>query len=121
MSAFLDTSIYDAALNVITGATKTLYICSSQPTTLTEANTTYKLGTKTSFATGSPVNGTTGRKITSTAFTDGVVNTSGTAGFFGIGDGTKLLVAGPLAASQGVTSGNSFSLAAFDIAIPAPA
>jgi len=120
MPALLHTDVYDSGLSVLTAATKTLYVCSSQPTTLAEATTTYKLGTKTGLGCGSPTAHTTGRKVIVTTFADGAVSATGSAAFFGIVDGTRLLASGPLASSQTVTSGNTFSLAAFDIALPAP-
>ena len=120
MAATLHNDIYDSGLSVLDTATSTLHICSSQPTTLAEATTTYKLGTKTSLSIGAPTNHTTGRKVIVATFSDGSVTATGTAAFFGIVDGTRLLAAGPLASSQTVTNGNTFSLAAFDIAFPAP-
>lgn len=120
MAATLHSDVYDNGLSVLDTATSTLHICSTQPTTLAEATTTYKLGSKTSLSIGAPQAHTTGRKVVVSAISDGSVSATGTAAFFGIVDGTRLLAAGLLAAPQSVTSGNTFSLAAFDIAIPAP-
>lgn len=61
--------------------------------------------------------------MTVDAISDGSVTATGTAGFFALTDdsASKLLAAGPLASTQGVTSGNTFSLTAFDIELPDPA
>lgn len=63
MSATLHSDVYDSGLSVLDVATSTLHICSTQPTTRTEATTTYKLGTKTSLSIGAPQAHTTGRKV----------------------------------------------------------
>ena len=47
---------------------------------------------------------------------------TGTATHYAITNGSsELLATGSLAAPQAVTSGNTFTLASFDIGIPAPA
>ena len=122
MPAFWNDDCPDAALNVIVNATKTLHICSSQPMTFANV-ATFTLGNKTAPAIGSPVDGTTGRKVVVSAITGGNVTANGTAGFYAIVDtaNSKLLASNALAATQSVTSGNTFSLASFDIGIPDPA
>ena len=121
MAGYLHNDIYDNGLNTLTNATKTLHICSQQPASFAEV-ATYSLGNKASPSIGSQANHTTGRKVTVAALTGGSVTASGTASHYAIVDtaNSKLLAAQALAASQAVTSGNTFSLAAFDIAIPAP-
>ena len=61
-----------------------------------------------------------GRKVTSAAVTDGSVTTTGTASHYAVVDSanSRLLATGALASSQAVTSGNTFTLAAFDVGIP---
>ena len=120
-TAFFCDAAKDAALQYITTNGNELVICSQLPATYTEAHTTYKLGTKASPTIGSPADdGTAGRKITVSAITDGSVSGSGTASHFAITKtGTsELLAAGPLSSSQSVTSGNTFTLTAFDIKLP---
>ena len=121
MAGYLHNDIYDNGMNTLTNATKTLHICSQQPASFAEVGT-YSLGNKASPSIGSPANHTTGRKVTVSALTGGSVTATGTAIHYAIVDtaNSKLLAAQALAASQAVTSGNTFSLAAFDIAIPAP-
>jgi len=120
----LDNTIYDGGLGVLTAETGTadLYICSQVPTTVTEANTTYKLGTKANVTISSPADGTGVREVTVSAITDGVVDATGTATHFAIVNGAAsvLIATGTLTASAAVTSGNTFTLAAIDISLQKP-
>jgi len=111
----------DAALQVLTSEVNRLDICSSEPTTYTQATSTYTLGNKTSPTVGSPADASpNGRKVTVSAITNGTVTGTGTAGYWALVDtsNSRLLAAGPLSATQAVTSGNTFTLTAFDVRIP---
>lgn len=113
--------LFDLALAELDTATLTLYICSQEPTTKAEADTTYALGNKASISVGAPANGAaSGRRVTVAAITGGSVTATGTATHYAIVDtvNNRLLVTNALAASQAVTSGNTFSLAAFDVTLP---
>ena len=116
--------VLDLGLNVLDTEADTIVICSTEPTTFTEANSTFKLGSKTfaaGGAFGAPAAGApNGRKVTSTAITDGTVNATGLAGFWAVIDvaNSRFLASGALAATQNVTSGNTFALPAFDIRLP---
>ena len=124
---YVHDDVLDGALTVITDNADRLDICSQEPVTYTEATSTYTLGYKDHGAAGSAF-GTigdatpTGRKIASTAVTDGAVTATDTATHWGASDTTnsKLMAASSLSASQAVTSGNSFSLPSFDITLPDP-
>jgi hypothetical protein len=118
--AFLADYILDLALAELDTATATLYICSQEPTTYTQASSTYALGNKTSLSIGAPADRTpNGRKVTVASFTDGSVTATGTATHWAITkSGTTLMATGSLASSQSVTSGNTFTLVAFDVGIP---
>lgn len=118
---YLHPDVLDSGLNVLTNATsKVLHICPSEPADRAAAISS-SLGNKTSFSIGAPGARTpTGRKVTTGAVSDGSVTSNGTASHYAIIDGTRLLAAGALQAGQAVTSGNAFTLAAFDIGIPAP-
>jgi hypothetical protein len=61
--------------------------------------------------------------VTVAEITDGSVTATGTATHYAITDtvNSRLLAAGNLASSQGVTAGNIFTLPAFDIGIPGAA
>lgn len=118
--AFIADYILDLLLAEFANANN-LYICSQEPVTFTGATTTYKLGTKTSISIGAPADRTpSGRKVTVASFSNGTVDASGTATHWALTKttGSVLMATGALASSQGVTSGNSFSLAAFDIGVP---
>ena len=118
--AYINDDAFDAALGVIDDA-NALYITSQEATTRTEAVTTYALGTKSSPSfTGPAAGDVSGRKITIDAITDGSVTGTGTATHWALVDGTRLLATGSLTSSQSVTSGNTFTLTAFDIEINDP-
>lgn len=122
MAATLHDDVLDGALNVVKNNTENLYICSSMPTTFTEASSTYKLGVKASPSFTGPADDTSGRKVTVDAITNGSVTGDGTAGYVALTDdsASKLLAAQALNSSQSVTTGNTFTLTAFKIAIPDP-
>ncbi len=116
---FLSDDVLDGGLDVLDTATTTLHICSQEPTTLAEANSTYTLGNKTSLSIGAPADRTGGgREVTIASFSDGSVTADGTATHYAIIDATRLLATNSLSASQAVINGNTFSLAAFTIGIP---
>jgi hypothetical protein len=73
------------------------------------------------IAAGSP----NGRKVTTVQVTDGAVSTTGTAAACSVTDGSaatpgnqRLLATNTLSSSQTVTSGNPWTLNAFDIRLP---
>jgi len=122
----ISSDVLDAALNDIISTTENLYITddTAEPTTFAQAATTYKLATKaTPSFTGPAAGDTSGRKLTVDAITDGSVGTTGTAAYWALTDdsNSELLAAGPLSGTQSVTSGNTFTLTAFDIEFPDPA
>lgn len=120
MPLFADFLMDLALANLDTNANR-LDICSSEPTSYAQATSTLTLGNKTSLSVGAPADRTpNGRKVTVATFSDGAVTATGTATHWAITDTTnsRLLATGALAASQAVTNGNTFSLAAFDIGIP---
>lgn len=122
--AFLADRVFDNGLTVLDTEANRLDICSTAPTTYTEAITTYSLGNKTSLSVGAPADRTGGgREVTVAAFTDGSVTGTGTAAYYALVDTTnsRLLAQGSLSSSQAVTSGNTFSISAFKIGIPDPA
>jgi len=122
MANLITYDAYDAALNVLVNATGTyLHICSTQPATYANV-ATYTLGNKSAPSIGAPASRSpTGRKVTVAAISSGgSVTTSGTAAYWALVDATRLLATGTIT-SQSVTSGNTFTLTAFDIGIPDPA
>lgn len=121
MTAHVNDSVIDSGLASLKSAARYMYICSTEPTDFTSASSTYALGSKDATAGGiipaAIAAATGGRKVTTLAITDGTVSGTGTAGFWAITDATNMLAEGALSATQAVTSGNTFSLAAFDITI----
>lgn len=116
--------VFDSGLDFLDTDGDRLDICSQEPANYTEATTTYTLGNKVPPTINAPADrGGGGRKVTIAAITDGSVTGTGTASHWAISDvsGTVLLAAGPLAATEGVTDGNTFTLTEFDIGIPDPA
>lgn len=118
---FINDRVFDLGLNVLDTEANRLDICSLEPTTFTQATSTNTLGNKTSLSVGAPADRSpTGRRVTVAAISDGTVTANGTATHWAITDtvNSRLLATGSLAASQAVTSGNTFTLGAFDIGIP---
>lgn len=118
---FIADRVFDNGLTVLDTEANRLDICSQEPATYAEATSTYTLGNKTSPTVGAPADRTPdGRMVTVSAITDGTVTGSGTASHWALTDtaNSRLLAAGALSAPQGVTSGNVFTLGAFNIGIP---
>lgn len=121
---YLNDRIYDNGLTVLDTEANVLHICTQEPTDYAGAATTYSKGSKTGLSIGAPGAGSpNGRKVTVAAISDGSASGTGTVTHYAIVDtvNSRLLAAGPLAASQAVTAGNPFTIPAFDIRIPAPA
>lgn len=113
-------SVLDAALDKIATAT-TLTLCSQQPTTRTEAVTTYKLADVT-VDSGDFIkaNGSTsGRKTTVAAQSAVPVDATGTSNHVALCDATELLYV-TTHTGQALTSGNTVNIGAFDIEIADP-
>lgn len=112
----------DAALNYLDTTTTQLFICSALCATYAEASNTYKLGVKaTPTISTATDDGTTGRKVTISAITDGTVSASGNATHVSLCSADTLLASYPLNALVAVTVGNTFTLTEHDINIPDPA
>jgi hypothetical protein len=120
MAAFIHSDVYDNGLVTLEAATF-LHILSSQPAVFADV-ATYTLGNNASPVVAPPTTRSNGgREVVVAAISGGSVTGSGTAGFFALVDGTRLLAAGPLSAPQAVVTGNTFSLPSFTIGIPSPA
>lgn len=122
--AVIGDRVLDNGLTTLDTEANRLDICSTAPTTYTEATSTYTLGNKTTPTIGAPGDRAGGgRKVTVSAITDGSVTGDGTASYWAITDtgNSRLLAAGDLASGQSVSNGNTFTLTAFDIGIPDPA
>ncbi len=121
--ATLGNRVFDNGLTVLDTEANKILVTSQEATTYTEANATYALGNSTSLSINAPADRTGGgRKVTVAAISDGSITATGTATHYAIVDTTnsRLLATAALTASQSVTSGNTFTLATFDIGIPDP-
>ena len=114
MAKFVADSVLDAALDVIATGT-ILTVCSAQPTTRTEATSTYKLAdVVVDSGDFSKANGdSSGRKVTIAQQADVPVDSSGTATHVALCDGTNLLLV-TTCTSQVLTAGNTVTIPAFD-------
>jgi hypothetical protein len=121
--AFINSLIQDEGLQVLSDDANRIDLCSQEPTTYAEATSTYTLGNKTSYSVGNPEARTPdGRKVVCDAVTDGSITATGTVTHWAIVDtaNSRLLAVNTLSASQAVTDGNTWAIAAFDIGIADP-
>ena len=94
MAKFLHDDVLDGALNIIKNNANLMTVCNAQPTTRTEAITTFKLA-DVAVATGdfTIANGdTNGRKITCAAKNAVPIDTDGNAQYYALVDATRLLL-----------------------------
>lgn len=116
--AFLIDAALDAALAEL-GDGGALHITSQEVTAHADV-ATYTLGNKASPTIGSPQDRAGGgREAVIAAFSDGSVTATGTATHWCLVDtvNSRVLAANTLTASQAVTSGNTFQLAAIAVSI----
>ena len=122
--ATLNDRVFDNGLTVLDTEANAIHITSQEATTYANATSTYTLGNSTSLSIGAPQDRTGGgREVVVAAVSDGSVTGTGTATHYAIVDtvNSRLLATGSLAASQSVTSGNTFTLSSVSIGIPDPA
>ena len=124
---YLNDRVLDNGLSALSSEVNALHICSQEPATYASATSTHSLGSKATPTVAAPSPRTPdGRKVTIAAIVSGApgaIDAAGTASHWALVDtgNSRLLAAGALSASQAVTDGNTFTLSAFDIGIPAAA
>ncbi len=121
MAASVNDDVLDGAFDVLDQA-NLMIACSAEPTTRTEAVTTYALAdvAMTVNSDYTKANGdTSGRKVTVAAKSTVTVDTTGTATHVALVDGTRLLYV-TTCTSQALTSGNTVNFPAWDIEIADP-
>lgn len=122
---FINDIVFDSGLVILDTQATSLYINDIEASgNYTNAITTYNLGVKHGITIGAPADGVTnGRRVTVSSISDGVVSSGNTASFWAIVDSgnSRVLATGSLTTPQVVSSGNTFTLTAFDISIPDPA
>lgn len=118
--AFIIDTAFDEGLDFIDTNGIRVDICTAEPTTYALATTggANSLGSAV-VNTGATQDGDVdGRKVVVPAIAGASVSDTGLAAFWALTDNSSILIAtGALAASQTVTSGNTWDLAAFDITI----
>lgn len=120
MGKSVHNQILDAALDELATGT-VMTACSSEPTTRTEAVTTYKLATHV-MAGGDYTNAdgdTSGRKCTIAQQADITIDSTGTATHVAICDASNLLYV-TTCTSQALTSGGTVTFPAWDVEIADP-
>jgi len=116
--AFFNDLVYDAALDYISSNCDKIHFCSQEPTTYTEAATTYTLGNKAAPTFSALADGDTdGRKLPVDEYVDGVATGTGTATHLALVDegNSRLLHTVPITPNRGITSGDALSVQGFDI------
>ena len=120
MAATISDEVFDAALNYLETNGTQVNICSASPTNWAGL-AAVDLGNETGCAYTGPADGTSGRKTVLDAITDGDVTDTDTATHFCISNGTSIVyIIQELNSSQGVTSGNKFTLTAVTIQLSDP-
>ena len=113
-----DATIDGGILETIQTAT-IMTACNAEPTTRTEAVTTFALADVTPTFTG-PANGdTSGRKITMDQKTGVTIDTTGTATHVALCDGSSLLYV-TTCTSQALTASNTMTFPAWDVEVADP-
>lgn len=121
MAKTVHDAVLDASFNELDLA-DLMTACNAEPTTRTEAITTFKLAdvAMTPDTDFTNANGdTSGRKVTVAAKSAVPVDTTGTATHIALVDGTRLLYV-TTCTSQALTSGNTVNFPAWDIEIADP-
>lgn len=120
MAKAVHDDVLDGAFNILNDGT-ILTVCNAQPTTRTEAVTTFALadvvtdGTDFTNANGD----TSGRKCTISQQASVPVDTTGTATHIAVCDATRLLYV-TTCTSQALTAGNTVTVPAWDVEIADP-
>lgn len=123
MAKWANDSIMDAALDVLKDNVTRMTVCSAQPTSYAEANSTYALADETlSSADFTIANGdSSGRKVTVAAKSGITVDANGTAthvALLDVANSTLLYVTDT--GSQGVSAGGTVDVSSWKIEIGDP-
>ena len=120
--AFFTDAVFDSGLLYVVASVDQINICSQQPTTYTEATSTYSLGSAATTLTPPQDGSPSGRAVIVPTINSAEITASGTVAFWVIVDtATSTLVAsGPLEIPQPVLAGNAFATDAITITIVDP-
>lgn len=121
MAKSVNNDVLNAALDIIKNNCNVMTICSAEPTTRTEAITTYALG-DAAMVSGDFTHAdgdTSGRKTTVASKSSVNVDSTGTGTHVALCDGSRLLYV-TTCTSQVLTSGNTITFPAWDIELADP-
>lgn len=123
MAKLVDDSVLDGALNVIKNNATQISVCSTQPTTYTQAITTYMLAKKstlisTDFTVADNTGG--GRKVTVAQQASISVTNTGNAEHIALCGAASVLYYVTTCTLQGLTAGNTVTIPAWNVAIGDP-
>lgn len=110
--------VLDGLLDVVATATS-FSVCSTQPTTRTEADSTYMLAKGSLSGSFTKANDGSGRKVTVPAQTGASITNSGTAQHVALYDGTKLIYVTTVT-SQALVAGGTVNVGSWDISVAQP-
>jgi len=114
MAKSVNATVLDQALNYIKNNANLMTVCTSQPTTRTEAVTTYALA-DVAMATGDftlAAGDTSGRKVTTAAKTGITIDANGTAQHVALTSATELLLV-TTCTSQALNTGGTVDVPAW--------
>lgn len=123
MAKRMDSTVYDAALNVIKNGATNLIFCSADPTNyagIAAVKIVEKTGLTSSNYTGPATDAGAGRKLTVNAVTGMTPLSNNTVIYAVLTNGSSILYCGTTVTSQAVTTSQSWNSPAFDIDLPAP-
>jgi hypothetical protein len=122
MAKSVNDVVLDAALNYIRDNADLMTLCSAEPTTLTEAVTTFKLAdVAMAPADYTLANGdTNGRKVTVAAKAGVTVDATGTGNHVALVDATTALLYVTTCAAQAVGSGGTVDFGTWKVEIADP-
>jgi len=126
MAKYAHDSMMDAALSWVKTNTAQVCVCSSQPTTYSEATSTYKLGIASYTITGSPANnGSSGRQITVQAASSISITSSGNMQHIALVDSSPATLVYvttiPASSQASVSASDTVNMAAWTISVDDPA
>jgi hypothetical protein len=118
----IEDSVLGDGLTAFAASASQILLCSSEPTSYPLA-ISYLLGFKSwgpgnAFAAPAPAT-PNGRRVSSVAITDGTITTFGTTSWWAVCGTASLLAHGVIVNPQPTYAGNSFTLASFDVRLPA--
>ena len=123
--AFIGDRVFDFGLQVLGTECNMLTLCTQEPTTYTEARTTYKIADKTTPTITLPSDRVGGGResVIEAITTGGQVTTNGTATHYALIDTAtnRLLATNSLSSSIALTTTDNFTLTEFTVSIPDPA